>query len=364
MFGGITDVFKNIPGLSTLSTAMDLVQGIMSGDLNKIMSSVSQLALTYATGGAGALFGQLTPMVQNMGSDLVAKVLSGAMSVETGLATVQMIGEQMCLGQNDIDAAQGAFAEAVGDRDLARTNYREAGFNDRGSDGDRRGWLGGYRGNRVTDGERAGARDLLGGILAGPNPTPVGIGQANGLANMLLGGLMDAMISSVFSALLGGGAGGAAGNGATASTDNVQGSQSGPSTVDVMNTNRSNDIGREEEEREKKPGQMASEIANELGISTGGFLMQFAMLLGEALDKKSDDLLKVAKDINQQTSEFASIDASGEGASVEVAEGNSRLQTLGAIMNGISKEMDTLQNALKTSLDSLGQAQSNLARRQ
>ena len=181
---------------------------------------------------------------------------------------------------------------------------------------------------------------------------------------------MGAMISSVFAGLLGGGAdnvAGANGNGGTNSANSAGGNDVVDEAIN-MQTERQTE---ERKKADKKPGQAAAEIANELGISGGGFLMKFAMLLGEALDKKSDELMKVAESINQQTSEFAKLTDQVEGdenaaadRQNKITEGNSRLQTLSAIMNGLSKEMDTLQTVLKTSLDSIGQSQKALASRQ
>jgi hypothetical protein len=107
--------------------------------------------------------------------------------------------------------------------------------------------------------------------------------------------------------------------------------------------------------------------------------------MGEALDKKTDDLMKIARQINQEAGfqERLNTDVTekkggflGIGGSDEVNQdkqnaftkdlnaSNSRLQTLSAIQGGISKEMDAMQNALKTAMDSIGQSQAALARRQ
>ena len=369
MFGGITDVFKNIPGLNVLSTAMDLIEGIKTGDMGKILSSVSQLALTYATGGAGAMFGSLTSMLSQMGSQMTSAALTGSFGIEAGLKAIQTLGQQMGLSQSSIDAAQGAFAEQMGDKKTARSEYLQAGH-----------------GFTVSGSERAQANDFLnmikdsvnkGGsffgplgsaILAGPGAGPAQLGGAQGL----FGKLMESLVNSLIQNVLGGMAGEAGMGGGTSATD----------TGTDLGTQLVNDrIGADAEEgakEKKKPGEAGAAIMNELGISGGGFLLKFAILMGEAMDKKTDDLMKVAEAMNQEADKIGGLNGDvmdkkgGLGGlfggkevnqdkqndfNKQMQESNSRMQTLGSIQGGIAKEMEALQSAFDTALNAIGESQ-------
>ena len=152
----ITKSFVNIPILNQISNVANLVQSIAKGDLGGILNAASQLALTYATGGMGPLMQAAASMVtelamsqigggagagglgsQQLGiggaADYMSKALTGALGVEAGLAAIQLLGQQQGLPQSAIDAAQGAFAEQMGDRSEAREQYAEAGMYKKGS---------------------------------------------------------------------------------------------------------------------------------------------------------------------------------------------------------------------------------------
>jgi hypothetical protein len=395
MFGGILN------SLNPLNQVMNVVNAVKTGDIAGLMSSISQLALTYATGGAGAMFGQLGGLVSNFGAGTMANALTGAMGVEAGLAAIQLVGQEMGLPQSAIDAAQAAFGKQQGDWSAQTTNARQAG-------------MGGWLDTKETEQanvfldmikdkatqQQSPFSALGSAILAGPNAGPAQLGGAQGL----VGGLMNSLINSLVQSVLGGmaqqaGIGGAGGTGGASQGLSVAernaANAQGPASADNANNRLLNDMltneleenSKEQAEKtqKKKPGQMGAEIASELGITTGGFLMQFAILMGEALDKKTDDLMKIARQINQEAGfqERLNTDVTekkggflGIGGSDEVNQdkqnaftkdlnaSNSRLQTLSAIQGGISKEMDAMQNALKTAMDSIGQSQAALARRQ
>jgi hypothetical protein len=323
------------------------------------------------------------------------------MGVEAGLAAIQLVGQEMGLPQSAIDAAQAAFGKQQGDWSAQTTNARQAG-------------MGGWLDTKETEQanvfldmikdkatqQQSPFSALGSAILAGPNAGPAQLGGAQGL----VGGLMNSLINSLVQSVLGGmaqqaGIGGAGGTGGASQGLSVAernaANAQGPASADNANNRLLNDMltneleenSKEQAEKtqKKKPGQMGAEIASELGITTGGFLMQFAILMGEALDKKTDDLMKIARQINQEAGfqERLNTDVTekkggflGIGGSDEVNQdkqnaftkdlnaSNSRLQTLSAIQGGISKEMDAMQNALKTAMDSIGQSQAALARRQ
>jgi hypothetical protein len=118
---------------------------------------------------------------------------------------------------------------------------------------------------------------------------------------------------------------------------------------------------RAETDRKQKGGAStagASEVLGELGIS-GGWLVAFAAAMGEVMDKKANDIMKVAGAINEEGS--TKLDAKDVNG---LTNRNSKLQVLSSTMQGLSQELNTLSQAVSTALKSSGEAQQTLARKQ
>jgi hypothetical protein len=86
---------------------------------------------------------------------------------------------------------------------------------------------------------------------------------------------------------------------------------------------------------------------NGKGAKGQSFLVQLAVAMGKATDHKMDDMLKMAKDIDQ---------ANSGGDKSHITEMSGKMQALG-------QEVSMLSNALSTSLKSIGEASSTLARK-
>ena len=313
-----------LDGLKPFVPALQILDAIKNGDFKALLSSVSQLALTFATGGASALMGPLLNALTQFGSQALSTGLMNKIVSQVGQEFIQQMGEKMGLPQKAIDAAQAAFCESCGDRAGARANHREAGNLGEGRFWDR---------HTVSGAERRDAQKFLSAILGFANGnSAVGRGQADNAAGELTNNIQDAM-QKLFN--------------------------------QMFDTDRAADG----ERRKKGPAKTdGNAVAAELGIDAGGFLMKFAILMGEALDNKTNEMMRVAEDMNQTSKSFADINTSKSTTGQqkfqkEMQEKGSKMQTLGAIMSGLSKEMDAMQNALKNALDSIGQAQSGLARR-
>ena len=260
-----------------------------------------------------------------------------------------MIGSQQGMAQADIDAAQGAFAEAVGDKDLARTNYREAGFNDRGSDGDRykSRWFRSdkYVGNAVTDAEKDGARaqlgqvlsaqgqmgqlpigNMVGALIAGPNAGAVQLGAAMGM----VGGVQNAVNNFAFALMV-------------LMTENARDAAQG------------NGEGQSNVQRGGGAPSAASAPADgtiDLPVSTsssGGesILMKIAKALGAAMDEKMEKMAETSDAIGKLDDD----DNKGYGQ-------------LTAELTALGQELKMLTEALNNSLKSIGESGSILARKQ
>ncbi|MFM9829119.1 MAG: hypothetical protein ACKVOB_10325 [Sphingomonas sp.] len=104
------------------------------------------------------------------------------------------------------------------------------------------------------------------------------------------------------------------------------------------------------------------------GRKAGNFLEAIALALGDALDQKFDQALKLANDIAEQTqsnSEFAN-SLGSEAKSGDVVKANAAQSKLGgttALFQSVNQEIGILQNVIKTALDAIGGAQSTIARR-
>lgn len=96
----------------------------------------------------------------------------------------------------------------------------------------------------------------------------------------------------------------------------------------------------------------------------GGFLVQLAMVMGQALDNKMNDLKSITDKINGISSQQTNMGEVTKGNMNESAGLQSQLQSLGAVMQGVSQEMKSLQEALSTTLKTVGETQQGLARKQ
>ena len=355
--GGIGNLFKSIPGLNMISNVMDLAQGIMTGDLGKILSSASQLALTYATGGTAALFQQASSImstinqlsnvgsaIANPGADYLSQALTGAMGIEAGIGAIAIIGKQMGLDQASIDAAQGAFAESMGDKRTAREEYGEAGMYKKG-----RGLFG--RTDHVDGKERAQANDFLtlikanasGGtqqpsiadtvaaLIAGPNAGPAQLGGAMGLVNNFQGAvnnlafqLLNSLLNDQRDDVMKGTGGGQQPGGKGAAGAGAAGAAGGGSA-----------------------GGAASASGNGSVSGSNSILMNIAMALGGVIDEKMKGMDEVATKLGNLEKD----NQQGYGQ-------------LTAEMTALGQEMKMVQEALNNTLKSIGEAASGLARKQ
>jgi hypothetical protein len=100
----------------------------------------------------------------------------------------------------------------------------------------------------------------------------------------------------------------------------------------------------------------------------GGFLRAIALALGEAADSKMTEMASLANDLKEQTASNAKFtDGFGDKPSQgDLAKANTNSQKLGsisALLQATSQELSILQNVIKTTLDTIGQAQSTVARK-
>jgi hypothetical protein len=84
--------------------------------------------------------------------------------------------------------------------------------------------------------------------------------------------------------------------------------------------------------------------------ATGGqsFLVKLAIAMGQAVDKKMDDMLDIAKDIDKAKSD----------------KDESKVTEMSAKMTAYGQEASIMSNALNTSLKTIGEAVSGIARKQ
>ena len=358
MFDAIGRAFGAFnPIMSTLQTVQSLADGLRSGNLGQILSSASQLAMTYATGGAGALFSQaasiistinqasqLTQAVTNPGADGLSTALTGALGVEAGIGAIEIVGKQMGLAQSVIDAAQAVFAEQMGSGKLEKENARQAGM-----------------GNWLDSKERAQANvfldmikgnasqgtsiaDTVGALIAGPNAGAVQLGAAMGMVggvqnavNNLIFALFNQMQEEMRGSLLADANGNRqAGQGAAAQAGAAAGNAgSAPAngTIDLPVSGRSSDA----------QGGVAS---------SGGesILMKIAKALGEAMDDKMEKMAEKA-------------DALGNLGDVD-EKNQSEYGEMSAELTALGQELKILQESLNNTLKSIGESTSGLARKQ
>jgi len=86
-------------------------------------------------------------------------------------------------------------------------------------------------------------------------------------------------------------------------------------------------------------------------LAAGGgesFLVKLAMAMGQAVDKKMDDMLDIAKDIDNAKSK----------------KDESKITEMSAKMTAYGQEASIMSNALNTSLKTIGEAISGIARKQ
>ncbi len=116
-----------------------------------------------------------------------------------------------------------------------------------------------------------------------------------------------------------------------------------------------------DEARNRANGGANGDLAGEFGIS-GGILVQLAALLGEALDKKTQQMIQLGEAINgaaDAQSAFGEITADN---TADFQALNTRIQGMSALLQGVAKELEVLSNALNTTLNSVGDSQATLAR--
>lgn len=104
--------------------------------------------------------------------------------------------------------------------------------------------------------------------------------------------------------------------------------------------------------RDEDGNQAQGARAKAAAARAGGgesFLVRLAIAMGTAIDKKMDEMLEKAEAIDE---------AKGGGS------GESQITKMGAELTALSQEVSILTNALNTSLKSIGEAVSTLARKQ
>ena len=319
--------------INPLAQLQQLAEAVKNGDFKALLSTVSSLAMTFATGGAGALAGPLMSALTSFGSQALATGLMNKIVSMVGQQVIQQMGDKLGLDQKIIDAAQGAFCEACGDKAGARQNFSEAGYRDFGTEGSR-------FGRGVSQGERNEAKFFLSAILGlGSGSSPVGRGQADNTAGGLIENIQNAM-QEMFNDLF-----------------NKEVEKKG------------DDLKKGGKDKEVAGGE-GRDVAADLGIDTGSFLMKFALLLGSTIDKKTDDMMKLAREMNQKSDSLGDIQTAGKKDTKgqqefqkQLSQTNSELGQMSSMLNALGKEIQTLQEALKSSLDAIGQAQAGLARK-
>lgn len=295
--GLLDSVFKNIP---VVGQVINMVDAIKSGDFKALLSSVSSLALTFATGGAGAMMGPLTSMVSNFGAKMVGQALTNHFMSQIGQQVIQNLGDKMGLPQSAIDAAQGAFCEACGDKAGARQNFKEAGHLGEGNFIDRL---------TVSRSERKESQQFLAAILGGSaNPGPVRVGQADQAASQL----MDKIESSF--------------------------------------QDFANDLLGQDADKERQVRNGGSAAA----AKGGSILMRIAMAMGGAIDDKMEEMDKGATALGNLA----------DGKKDETGDKQIKYGQESAKLSALGQEMKILQEALNNVLKSIGDASSGLARKQ
>lgn len=130
---------------------------------------------------------------------------------------------------------------------------------------------------------------------------------------------------------------------------------------------------------EEQAGKMMADGKKRLSESEstskkGNFLQRMAEALGRIADQKMDDMDLLSDKIASQIHEGASIteklnkldkkDEKGiQGASQDYTTNNHKLGSMNSMMQATAQELGILQNMISTVLNSVGEAQSNLARK-
>ncbi len=103
-------------------------------------------------------------------------------------------------------------------------------------------------------------------------------------------------------------------------------------------------------------------------VKGGNFLQAIAIALGDALDKKFDQQLNLANQLAEQVSANADFinglgDEPNQQQVLDATNRNSQLGVTTSLFQSTNQEISILQNVIKTALDSVGGAQSTIARR-
>lgn len=107
--------------------------------------------------------------------------------------------------------------------------------------------------------------------------------------------------------------------------------------------------GKDEEGNQSQGARAKAATAAAGGSGGQSFLVRLALAMGSAIDNKMNEMLDKAEQID---------DAKGGGS------GESQITKMGAELTALSQEVSILTNALNTSLKSIGEAASTLARKQ
>lgn len=273
----------------------------MSGGFNPI-NLVSQAALAVATGGTSML-------VQAAIRAVVTAVVQ---------QVIQQVGQQLGLPPQVTQFAQQAF-------DTAR---------------------GGFGGQALG----GGVPGALGNLFNLANLTPAQQGQLQGSTDRAQQRMVNDMVRGI----------------------NAASKQASPEIRQQVQELALNQIRQQSNDKSKEIGnnavngngmQKAGAVANRLGIQ-GGFLVALASAMGAALDNKMNQLATITNEINGVTSKQAAFGEVTKDNMGKFQALGSDLQSLGALMQGVSQEMKSLQEALSTTLKAVGETQQGLARKQ
>jgi hypothetical protein len=121
----------------------------------------------------------------------------------------------------------------------------------------------------------------------------------------------------------------------------------------------------------KKPGAKGSQVTDAIASRNQGFLMKLATALGKLMDQKMNDMASLTDEIgrlgqvqSEKLGKFGEVTGKNQGKYEAIKkEGDSQLATLNGQLQGLSQEVNMLSQSLNTTIKTLGEANSTLARK-
>lgn len=137
--------------------------------------------------------------------------------------------------------------------------------------------------------------------------------------------------------------------------------------ADDMVDNLVQQLTRQNSDEAKKLSKKAEDKKSG-GDGSKGFLMAIAEALGEAADKKMNQMWDLSQQIKDQTDQNTKfVDSLGSKPSQKEAlqanNNQTKLGTLNSQFQAVTQELSILQNVISTSLKAIGEAQSTVARK-